>query len=655
MATQIEEHRWTAPEGQFAVRIQVNDLEGFFSKKLVVEPGTRALVIDDGAYLGEVPPDTYTLESFGRRLRFWNKKQCTVVLVREEDFPISFLCGNLPTRENLSVEACVRLTVQIDDVGLFLKNLLGTRPEFSAEDLDGALAPLIRQALWEAVGRMSITELTAPEVRRDVDAAVDQALGVSLARYGLKFGQVQMASIKHEKFDEHRRKLGEAWLLKEGVEQQKALDDIYSAEELQKIKRQERTNELELLAENVGIDREEGQVAAALRRVGVRGRMREAVLSDKFDKIKTADELAAMLQEQDKSKLLRQEEIDELTAMYREKKEDREAARRHLVQHLELQRWYELAELRAEMDHRAKVRALDHEIQLARRVEDEDSRRWAAELEKQRQQADHNRQEQKKDLEHKCGLAAKMAGQKREDEWQTLLHQQRMDRLQGEVQIAQADRRSRIDVFEREMKERHAELDRRIKQGQFDDQLAKLERVQQLNADYVRRQAELAEMRADKSAQRELARLGAIKELGVEALVATADVANAEILAKMKMHESSQQTAQIEAQTGAAHLEASKQEQARMYERMLEQGKSHVDALAQAFREGMAGQQQIAQGGFAAMGPMGPAQANVGQPGGQTPSPGQPGTPAGKVLVCPKCRAENAETARFCAACGTQL
>ena len=160
----------------------------------------------------------------------------------------------------------------------------------------------------------SITDLTGPEVRRDIDTAVEQALGLSMQRYGLVFGQVHMVAIRHDRYDEHRKKLGEAWLLREQVEQEKALDGVYSEEELRRVKRQEKTNELQLLAEQVASDRMEGELGVLVRRIGIRNQWRDALRSEKFDKVKDEDELGRMLLEHDKNKVMREGEIDEIRA-----------------------------------------------------------------------------------------------------------------------------------------------------------------------------------------------------------------------------------------------------------------------------------------------------------------------------------------------------
>ena len=72
MSVNLQHDRWSVSPAEFAVKVMIPDLKGFFgslpiigsvpkSRSLVIEPGTRALVIDDGILVGEVPPGEYTL------------------------------------------------------------------------------------------------------------------------------------------------------------------------------------------------------------------------------------------------------------------------------------------------------------------------------------------------------------------------------------------------------------------------------------------------------------------------------------------------------------------------------------------------------------------------------------------------------------------
>ena len=93
MSDFLNNNRWSVSEDDFAVRVMIPDVKGFFkgltslgSSQLIIEPGTRALVVEDGVLVGEVPPGSYTLESFDERLQFWRKKQSPWMKRRKQGF-----------------------------------------------------------------------------------------------------------------------------------------------------------------------------------------------------------------------------------------------------------------------------------------------------------------------------------------------------------------------------------------------------------------------------------------------------------------------------------------------------------------------------------------------------------------------------------------
>ena len=96
-------HRWDVQSDQFAVRVVVDDLPGLLRRSLVIEPGTRAMIVQDGVLLGEVGPGEYSMLSLEQTLTFWRKaKQSTAILTRMEDQPFRFKLKQIPTAENPS-------------------------------------------------------------------------------------------------------------------------------------------------------------------------------------------------------------------------------------------------------------------------------------------------------------------------------------------------------------------------------------------------------------------------------------------------------------------------------------------------------------------------------------------------------------------------
>ena len=679
MAAPLNERRWTADPEQFAATVQVDDVPGFFSKQLVIEPGTRALIVDQGAFLGEIPAGTYSLQTFGEKLQFWLRRQATAILTRQEDFVLPVERHHVPTAEHLMVDVTVRLVVQIDDVAQFWNNLMGTRRSLSAADLRETLAPLVQQSLWESVGRMSITEITAPQSRQDFEAEIGKSLATSMKRYGLRFVQVQLVGIHHEKFDEHRNKLGETWLLKEGLEQTKALNEIYSEEELLRLKKAERENDLAVLAENVATDRMEGDLAVRQRRIQVRNQLREAVQSEEFNKIDSEEALVQFIEQRDKDRLIRREEIEQLQEAYRERQEDRATARQHVAARLDLERKLEIDALREQVDFAQKDKRLEHEIELAQRVRSKDNDAWQASLQREREQSDHRRAERDKELAKRYEWLREQASQRREQEWDDLAHQQRAERMEAEIAVTRQENVNRITLLETELKrsldqEQLATEKRRktweieVGQQESQNQLDRMAALQRLNHEAAQREVdlferrrrldlELQELQDDKVHDRQIARIREIKSLSTEAMVAVADAENASLLADLKKHEATQQASVAQAEI-AARSQVDEQ-RAAMYEKLSDVEKAKADAIAGAFREAMNSQQQNVQQMIASLGQVGQEQAQAQQPNIIVP-PGSTGNSPQVTVVNPGGAApapaagQSAET-RFCTSCGTKL
>ena len=582
----IEHHRWTAPPDEFALRIQVPDAPGFFKKSLVIEPGTRALVIEDGVYIGEVPPGEYTLESFEERLEFWRKKQATVILTRMEDVPLPLTCTGIPTQENLLVDVNLESVVQLHDVGAFLHNLLGAGDSMSIEQLSDRVRPIIHQAVWNVVGRYSITDLTGREVAQLLSDGIRDALTVSLRRYGLSFVEVQMLGIHHKKFDEQRREIGEIWLQRHGVEKEAQLQELYRDTELAQIKRHELQNELQLLAENVKTDRMEDRVGAMGRRIEIRNNLRSAVQSDRMDKVTSAEEMREFLQERDKDRLLSQEEMDELVEGFTERQEDRQQAREHLVTTLSLNRERELATLRATVNHDLEVKTLNHEIELSQLAGEKANVEWRQQLTREREES----------------------VRRQESEREELAHQRQVEQIRSELDVAKVTRQNRVALLEQETKLRleqeQFEAEKRRKAWELEvaeqqtySQMQRLEKVQDLNLKTAERQqrlqAELAGLKENQAHERELARIDAMRDLNPDTLVAVAGKDNAQILADMKKHEASQQTQNLESEVARAR--ELNDERRQLMEQMNETEKAKADAIAEAYKTAMQSQQQTAQ------------------------------------------------------------
>ncbi len=617
---------WTAKDGQFATRITLNDISGFFSKLLVVGPGTKALVIDNGQYLGEVSQGTYTLQAFTEKLKFWKSpKQIDVLLVQEQDVSLDFRIDKIATAEDLLVAVKLGLVVQIKDIGLFARHLLGGRDGFSIAEIAAQIQPIIAQSLKETIRRLSMADLCSPDVRSMLIVGIQDASKASLARYGISCEDVQTVEIAHEQYDEQRKKTGEIWLLDQSMQQKRALGEVLDRETLQKIERREREIELNVLAENVQMDSEESNVAIQLRRNEIRKNMRDAANSDLFDQAKTKEEFRAFMLEIDKQKMLREDERNELEALFEAKKDDRKAARELIVRKLELERNAELDRLSMGIAHAEKLKTIAHEIELAKWVDDDNTRRWREMLEREAEQSEKTFQEDMKKELRRQEINTKQLQYMRTEEWEELLQRQKTKRLEDEIRDESAAREVRtrriLDEYDEEQKRRDLAFD--------NDELDAMQRR------HMERQQFKLDLVMQAQAQKDAHELAMVDRLGTDALLATADAKNAELLAQVQISKN-----ESESQTRL-------REEAAQRERELQEYR--VRDAQKATQDNM-GAMQIAAQSFGAMmnRPMYPS-SGYGMPAGSV----DPAVP--RVHVCNHCRAENPPTARFCANCGKEL
>ena len=618
---ELNNNRWLPGVEDFATRVEVSDLTGFFSQSLTIEPGTLAMMLENGQSIGEVHPGQYTLKTLGDKLAFWSRKSISAILTRESEVFIELNCESLPTQEFLQVDIVVRLGVRIDDVALFQKNLLGSKSSLSMTDLQAILLPITRQALWETVGRLSIKDLTSQQARGDLELCVTQSLGTSLLRNGLRFTQVQTLSVAHPEYDEQQRRIGQIWLQRADREHDQSAAELAADKLLDSVRQQERTNDIEVLAEQVASDRMEADLAVRVRRIGIRKSLRDAIMAEQFDELTTDQKLAAFQQQQDTEQLLREDEYNSLVEVIRDRGADRQALRAQLLRRLDIEQRAELDALRVDLDHAQSLQTRGHEIQLAELADSEESRKWKSRLQRETEEAEHRRRESLKQIESDRQHSLTLAADGREQELLDLQHRQQVDRITGDVQLLQVQQEQRVvllqteirqmrELADDEIKRRRAETQRQIDRNQSLDQLERLRQIQQMNVDVAKHEAELRQserrleaeldtLRDDKSSQRELAKLQAMRGMSDLELIATSD--KAAILADVVKNRDTEKTSQeiARSQLGAAQLSDAKLEEIRNRladaeklagERLAAQQRQDADRTIELMREMLQGQ-----------------------------------------------------------------
>lgn len=359
-APSMKANRWSRREGDFATRVEVDDVQGFLRRPLVVESGLKALFFAGGRVAGDLPPGTYDMGGILQRIAdLGSTRAATVMLVDASDTPMDFWVSGLVTADPIRISAHCEVVIQVADPILFFNNVMKGRQSYAVAELQESLSGEMRNAMQEYVGQHALPELNASvEMKTALQGQVERHLRTTFQRNGLDFVHVRVFEFAHQGVDEILGQREETVLERE---------------------RQEATAE-----------REVQDVAYYERRAETWDRMRQALTDDRMREIRTEEEFLDFKAEIDKANLIRDDEVAGVVRALGEQTEDHEAAREHLVERLRIERDLERRRIELLGSQDLDGAQVEHEIEMERR-------RHIADLEaRQREQA--------QDLEEMRGL-----------------------------------------------------------------------------------------------------------------------------------------------------------------------------------------------------------------------------------------------------------
>ena len=280
----LRENRWAAGPDELAVFFGVRELSGVFVKTLRVPATARAFILQ-GDKTTEVPQGEYEIEGFFTRLNHLLRDQHAEILVtRTGALAVEFRFEGVLTAEQLAVSARLTVSLRIENVPAFARHFMTMPGTIGTNELRELLDAPVRQLAEEFVGARSIREMAGNrELREQLDERLQGGLKLLLAEYGLAVVKVDTVELRHDKYDTNRAKVGSLWLAADerhvAVEHRKHLDDLYDAEEWQRLRRSEqaarvRQREAELRQDDA-IARAELSLQGADRAHAVRSRQIE--------------------------------------------------------------------------------------------------------------------------------------------------------------------------------------------------------------------------------------------------------------------------------------------------------------------------------------------------------------------------------------------
>lgn len=280
----LVENRWVPGPDELAVFFGLRELSGLFVKTLRVPATARGFILQ-GDKATEVPQGEYEIEGFFTRLNHLLRDQHAEILVtRTGALPVPFEFNDVPTCEHLDIALRFSVSVRIENVPAFARHFMTTPGTIGAGQLRELLSHPVRQLALEFIGARSIREMAANgQLRAQLDERLQGGLKVLLAGYGLAVTAVDTFELRHDKYDANRARIGSLWLAADEQHVQLAhsrhLDELYTAEEWQRIKRSEEEGRLRLrraeLRQDDAIARAELSLQGADRAHGVRARQIE--------------------------------------------------------------------------------------------------------------------------------------------------------------------------------------------------------------------------------------------------------------------------------------------------------------------------------------------------------------------------------------------
>ncbi len=707
----VQRNRWARRPDEFAVRVVVDDLQGLLRRGLNVEMGTNAMILEHGATHGIMPPGLYTMDNILLRARDWITgaipAHVTALLVDVTPADLEFHLGGRFTSDPLPIGLTLRLQVDIGDPGKFVVNMLSSRERLSKEDVRQYLYPEIIAVADRWLRQHSLQELADdPSQLARLEIALEEALRTTFAQSGLHFIQVRTAELNLEPFEAIQGKYADANLLDKDMaadkimaevklrkaeqetgldlESQARLEDLRKEYDLRRAETnldfQRRYQEVQKNTDLLTLADETRKVELEERRVELYQRMRQAVLSDRMNDVRSTADFERFMDEIDREKLLREHERQELLRTWDEEKQDHERARTHLLARLDLEQGYELriAELKLRQD--LSEQDFEFNARLERRRVEESFyiqlQRAELQIKVDRMQNDFRREQQKMDeldarirwvedakaqaqtrreeleadrLEAEFGLLMleKMDAQELRKEHQRALNQLEIENRQLEMRLR--TQQQEVDLRLREMREKHVQ-DLERKKAEQDFELSRIELLKAFG------QAGAMVLANPENARmiKELSETEAMKEMSPEAILA-------------RVSERSPEAAKALAELLASKNSASREEMKALYDQMYTQLQDQLEKQRETAREqgqlqkdmyetGLQTAAQIARD-VAQASNKGNPQVIITSPGGGTVSYPPAGQDSGPVetRTCMQCGRQVEVTKRFCPFCGKKF
>lgn len=643
MVVTVDRNRWVRNPEDFAVDLRQRDISGLFKKAIFIEEGTIGLHLIQGRFDKRLEPGEHLLEGAIDTMILGGRDRNNIVLIHTEGVMVEINLPRLLTVDPVpfSVQVAISLQFASGREAAFLSNFMLGKESLTTNDIRHLVFAEINEGAQIWAGKHTIKEMAEDlTLRDDLALSLEAHIKPVLDRHGLSFGRMEVRDFKCEVWDRSVSMRVEA--------------SLQVTEEQAKLEGRKRLFDFAVESDIQDITEETQKTATYEKRIQLWDRMARAANQEEINKITNEEQLVDFIRENDRDRLLKEEDFDNFKTALRETGEDRERLRAQLIRIANMEGEYEyrrkelflqedlsreelegqlgLERIRVESQMETELKRTDLELERQRRESDyartEDERdaatRWHQEIENAKASAaaeNASRDSARLDGEMVLALEAQREAQQRLDQQESVRID--LDRQAGEQEISLKAQEAELDRQIRDLQERHRQ---------------ELESMQSMDGVSLHT---LIAVSSDEKAPilAELARTEALKSMSTEQILAIAAEKSPELggaLAEMAAKGGSDQAKEMYERILAEQKSAAAD--------MRESQREMTETMKEMFNKALETQAQVA--------------ASFGQGIGQAAAGGAPpasGQASQRVVVCRRCMQESAAGTKHCPNCGETM
>lgn len=299
---------WARDEDDISAFIEVSDVEGVFSKGVLIPFGTEALLFEGGEYIMTLKSGNHTLQNLIDSIRGFSVKRAKRIFFYEaSDIVLDFNFSNLISKldgQEFSIE--FQGVFNIYDAASFLRNIVKDFQQYKKDNLREYFSFELKDIIDRLLKQYKVIDLCQdPRIRGELELKILQEWSTSLMRNGIKVVQVRILNVKsaviQDLYSLRRDSFKENYLVDEKLAQRLRKVEQFEKEDF--VISKEREEELK----RMGLDKD-----YLKKKIDLYKSLMEQENLKRFVEAKSEKEREKILWEIDKEKILLEEEKREL-------------------------------------------------------------------------------------------------------------------------------------------------------------------------------------------------------------------------------------------------------------------------------------------------------------------------------------------------------